>query len=168
MKNNDVYTQIWKHSLNKLLRKKQMISIIRNDSRYIKRFNSQDQWFSYLTLTYLCYLTIYNKCVWLLKLQRPISHFSIFDNQCAVCWGLGKRGRQFYSVWVEGEISTIWLESKMAFKRLILIKLIIYLLRLIWKECSKCNRKYTKTSIKRQDIIHTAKYQKQPKYPQND
>lgn len=37
----------------------------------------------------------------------------------------------------------------MAFKRLILIKLIIYLLRLIWKECApSANRKYTKTSIK--------------------
>lgn len=145
-----------------------MISIIRNDSRYIKSLILKISDFHIWHSTYLCYLTIYNKCVWLLKLQRPISHFNIFDNQCAVCWGLGKRGRQFYSVWVEGEISTIWLESKMAFKRLILIKLIIYLLRLIWKECApSANRKYTKTSI-RQDIIHTAKSQKQPKYPQND
>ena len=128
MKNNDVYMQTWKHSLNKLLRKK-------TDDKYYKKWLKVYQKFNFsgsviFIFDYLPMLSDYKR-VRLLMLQRPISHFNSFDNQCAVWWGLGKRGRQFYSVWVEGEISTIFLESKMAFKRHILIKLIIYLLRLI-------------------------------------
>lgn len=128
MKNNDVYMQILKHSLNKLLRKKADDKYYNKWLKVYQKFNSSRS--VIFIFDYLPMLSDY-KLVQLLMLQRPISHFNSFDNQCAVWWGLGKRGRQFYSVWVEGEISTIFLESKMAFKRRILIKLIIYLLRLI-------------------------------------
>ena len=133
MKNNDVYMQTRKHSLNKLLRKKADDMYYKKWLKVQKKFNFSRSVIFIFDILPIYVIWLYNKRVWLLLLQRPISHFNIFANQCTAWWGLDKRGRQFYSLRVEGEIGTIFLESKMAFKRLILIKLIIYLLRLIWK-----------------------------------
>lgn len=75
-----------------------------------------------------------------------------------------QRNRQFYCLLVEGEISTIFLESKMAFKRLILVKLIYVLRTDLKRNAPSANKRYTKTSI-HQSIIHRAESQEQPERP---
>lgn len=72
-----------------------------------------------------------------------------------------QQNRQFHSLLMEREISTTLLESKMAFKRLILLNSILYLLRI------NLNVPINQGTL-HQGSIFIAKFQEQPKSPANN
>ena len=62
MKNNDVYTQIWKHSLNKLLRKKA-------DDKYYKKWLEVYQKFNFSRSVIFIFDTLPTYVIWLFTIR---------------------------------------------------------------------------------------------------